>query len=146
MNLTEVTDLTSIGTLFAFVLVCGGVLLLDTRQTGGMRRFVPYYRGALLAAMLSNVLMLATGLATSVIYDKVIPHQAYMTLGALAIAAGLALLFDLMSRQLRTYLIDMAGRKADLNLLDVSPFVQQIVIGVVIALAVMADVLRRRSA
>jgi ribose transport system permease protein len=33
-----------------------------------------------------------------------------------------------------------------LNLLSVSPFVQQIVIGVVIALAVMADVLRRRSA
>ena len=28
LNLTEVTDLTSIGTLFAFVLVCGGVLLL----------------------------------------------------------------------------------------------------------------------
>ncbi len=33
-----------------------------------------------------------------------------------------------------------------LNLLSVSPFVQQIVIGVVIALAVMVDVLRRRSA
>jgi len=29
MNLTEVTDLTSIGTLFAFVLVSGGVLVLD---------------------------------------------------------------------------------------------------------------------
>lgn len=29
MNLTEVTDLTSIGTLFAFVLVSGGVLILD---------------------------------------------------------------------------------------------------------------------
>jgi len=29
MNLTEVTDLTSIGTLFAFVLVSGGVLMLD---------------------------------------------------------------------------------------------------------------------
>lgn len=28
LNLTEVTDLTSIGTLFAFALVCGGVLLL----------------------------------------------------------------------------------------------------------------------
>src|SRR5438045_5769224 len=28
VNLTIVTDLTSIGTLFAFVLVCGGVLLL----------------------------------------------------------------------------------------------------------------------
>jgi ribose transport system permease protein len=32
-----------------------------------------------------------------------------------------------------------------LNLLSVSPFVQQIVIGVVIALAVMVDVLQRRS-
>jgi basic amino acid/polyamine antiporter, APA family len=29
MNLTEVTDLTSIGTLFAFVLVSGGVLVLQ---------------------------------------------------------------------------------------------------------------------
>lgn len=29
MNLSEVTDLTSIGTLFAFILVCGGILKLD---------------------------------------------------------------------------------------------------------------------
>jgi basic amino acid/polyamine antiporter, APA family len=34
LNLTEVTDLTSIGTLFAFVLVCGGVLLLPKRDAG----------------------------------------------------------------------------------------------------------------
>lgn len=33
MNLTEVTDLTSIGTLFAFVLVSGGVLILDGHKT-----------------------------------------------------------------------------------------------------------------
>ena len=30
MNLSEVTDLTSIGTLFAFILVCGGILKMDT--------------------------------------------------------------------------------------------------------------------
>jgi basic amino acid/polyamine antiporter, APA family len=49
MNLTEVTDLTSIGTLFAFVLVSGGVLVLDKRGVGdkeerkkGFFR-VPYY-------------------------------------------------------------------------------------------------------
>jgi basic amino acid/polyamine antiporter, APA family len=43
MNLTEVTDLTSIGTLFAFVLVCGGVLILDKRDRSAERRFrVPY--------------------------------------------------------------------------------------------------------
>jgi amino acid transporter len=32
MNLTMVTDLCSIGTLFAFVLVCGGVLVLQGRK------------------------------------------------------------------------------------------------------------------
>jgi ATP-binding cassette subfamily C protein LapB len=81
---------------------------------GTVRRFIPYYRGALLASLLSNVLVLVTGMATSVIYDKVIPHQAYVTLWALALGAALAVSFDLMSRQLRTYLIDMAGRKANL--------------------------------
>lgn len=32
LNLTEVTDLTSIGTLFAFMLVSGGVLILDNKD------------------------------------------------------------------------------------------------------------------
>src|SRR6185312_17464446 len=32
LNLTVVTDLTSIGTLFAFILVCGGVLLLPRQE------------------------------------------------------------------------------------------------------------------
>lgn len=32
MNLTEVTDLTSIGTLFAFVLVSGGIIILDNKK------------------------------------------------------------------------------------------------------------------
>jgi ATP-binding cassette subfamily C protein LapB len=81
---------------------------------GTLRRFIPYYRSALFAAFLSNVLMLVTGLATSVIYDKVIPHQAYMTLWAVATACAIAIAFDLVARQLRAYLIDMAGRKVDL--------------------------------
>ncbi len=81
---------------------------------GTVRRFTPYYRAALLAALLSNTLMLVTGTVTSVIYDKVIPHQAFVTLWALAAAGGLALLFDLAARQLRAHLIDLAGKKSDL--------------------------------
>lgn len=81
---------------------------------GTVRRFIPYYRSALLAALLSNSLMLVTGLVTSVIYDKVIPHKAFVTLWAMAIAGGLALAFDLAARQLRAYLIDLAGKKTDL--------------------------------
>jgi amino acid transporter len=46
MNLTEVTDLTSIGTLFAFIIVCGGILVLEkdepgTEKSKGFR--VPYF-------------------------------------------------------------------------------------------------------
>lgn len=47
LNLTEVTDLTSIGTLFAFLLVSGGILILDPygkgfkNKTGGF--VVPYF-------------------------------------------------------------------------------------------------------
>ncbi len=81
---------------------------------GTLRRFVPYYRSSLLAALLTNVLMLVTGLVTSVVYDKVIPHQAFVTLWALAGGAAMALVFDLLARQLRTHLIDAAGKKADL--------------------------------
>ncbi|HKX83634.1 MAG TPA: amino acid permease, partial [Pyrinomonadaceae bacterium] len=42
MNLTEVTDLASIGTLFAFVVVCAGVLFKD-KEFADARRFVPYF-------------------------------------------------------------------------------------------------------
>ncbi len=43
MNLTEVTDLTSIGTLFAFVLVCGGILKLGHQRKTEKSKFrTPY--------------------------------------------------------------------------------------------------------
>jgi basic amino acid/polyamine antiporter, APA family len=42
MNLTEVTDLTSIGTLFAFVLVSGGVLVMNAQNPDAPRKYVPY--------------------------------------------------------------------------------------------------------
>jgi len=41
MNLTEVTDLAVIGTLFAFVIVCAGVIVKD-KEFRGQKRFVPY--------------------------------------------------------------------------------------------------------
>jgi ATP-binding cassette subfamily C protein LapB len=81
---------------------------------GTMLRYLPYYRGAMLAALLTNVLMLFTGLFSSVVYDRVIPHQAYATLWSMGTGALLAIVFDLMARQLRSHLIDLAGKKADL--------------------------------
>ncbi len=47
LNLTEVTDLTSIGTLFAFLLVSGGILILDPYGKGFKNKnggfVVPYF-------------------------------------------------------------------------------------------------------
>lgn len=81
---------------------------------GTMLRYAPYYRGAMVAALLTNVLMLFTGLFSSVVYDRVIPHQAYATLWSMGIGALMAIAFDLMAKQLRSHLIDLAGKKADL--------------------------------
>lgn len=46
LNLSIVTDLTSIGTLFAFILVCGGVLTLPKEELSTNKRFkLPYING-----------------------------------------------------------------------------------------------------
>ena len=52
MNLTEVTDLTSIGTLFAFVLVCGGVLLLPREAAHKGRFHLPYINSKFIVPVL----------------------------------------------------------------------------------------------
>ncbi|CAN5455106.1 hypothetical protein BH10ACI2_BH10ACI2_11670 [soil metagenome] len=58
MNLTEVTDLASIGTLFAFVVVCAGVLFKDV-EFGREKRFVPYINAQFIIPVL---LLLVLGL------------------------------------------------------------------------------------
>lgn len=83
---------------------------------GTMRRFVPLYRSSLMAAFISNVLSLFLGLFSTVVYDRVIPTQAMVTLWTLTSAALIAVVFDMVSRQLRSFLLDAAGKKADLAL------------------------------
>lgn len=59
MNLTEVTDLTSIGTLFAFVLVCGGVLLLPREAAHKGKFHLPYINAQWIAPALFIGCMIA---------------------------------------------------------------------------------------
>jgi len=59
MNLTEVTDLTSIGTLFAFVVVCAGVLFKDAEFKESGTRFVPYLNAQIyIIPIVAGVLLL----------------------------------------------------------------------------------------
>ena len=52
MNLTEVTDLASIGTLFAFVVVCAGVLFKDKEFKESGTRYVPYINSQILLPLI----------------------------------------------------------------------------------------------
>jgi basic amino acid/polyamine antiporter, APA family len=54
MNLSEVTDLSVIGTLFAFTIVCAGVLVKDKEfaAVAGEKRFVPYINSQFIAPVL----------------------------------------------------------------------------------------------
>ncbi|OWY25520.1 amino acid permease [Sphingobacteriales bacterium UPWRP_1] len=58
MNLTEVTDLTSIGTLFAFVLVNGGVLVLEGKGYAYGKFKVPYINGKFIIPVIVGSLFL----------------------------------------------------------------------------------------
>jgi len=52
LDMNLVVDLTSIGTLFAFALVCGGILVLDPHGTSAARFTVPYLNGRWLVPLL----------------------------------------------------------------------------------------------
>lgn len=56
MNLSEVTDLSVIGTLFAFTIVCAGVLVKD-KEFAGEKRFVPYINSQWIAPVIFVILM-----------------------------------------------------------------------------------------
>lgn len=79
-------------------------------------RYRHYFYSAALAALLANILTLATTFFTMNVYDRVIPTQAYVTLWSLAIGVLISIVFEFTSRQVRAYLIDIAGKKADLIL------------------------------
>lgn len=66
LNLDVVIALTSIGTLFAFVLVCGGVLVLHSRGNKPQSKFkVPYLNGKYIVAFIFLI-----GIALVTIVDK----------------------------------------------------------------------------
>ncbi len=74
----------------------------------------PIYRDALIASVLVNIFALVSPLFVMNVYDKVVPNLAFESLWVLAIGAGIAYLFDFIMRQLRSHLIDIAGKKVDI--------------------------------
>lgn len=79
-------------------------------------RFRFYFYSAALAALLANILTLAITFFTMNVYDRVVPTQAYVSLWSMAIGVLIAISLEFASRQIRAYLLDVAGKKADLIL------------------------------
>ena len=73
------------------------------------------YRDVIIASVMVNIFALVSPLFVMNIYDKVVPNLAFESLWVLAIGAGVAYIFDFILKQLRGYLIDVAGKKIDIE-------------------------------
>lgn len=76
----------------------------------------PIYRDVIIASVLINLFVLVSPLFVMNIYDKVVPNLAFESLWVLAAGASIAYIFDLILKQFRGYLIDVAGKKIDIEI------------------------------
>jgi ATP-binding cassette subfamily C protein LapB len=84
------------------------------------------YRDVLLASLLINLFALANPLFVMNVYDRVVPNDAIETLWVLAIGVLIVYCFDLLLKYLRSYFIEVAGKKSDILL---SAFIWEKVLG-----------------
>ena len=73
------------------------------------------YGQVALAAVVTNVLAISTGIFTMVVYDRVLPNGATESLVALTIGVSIALIFDWIVKTLRGQFLDGAGARVDIQ-------------------------------
>jgi len=76
----------------------------------------PIYRDVLVASFLINLFGLASPFFILNVYDRVVPNAAFETLWVLGTGIAVIYIFELIMRGLRGYFIDIAGKKAELQL------------------------------
>ena len=81
-----------------------------------VRKLWPTYWFVVVSAIFINLIALASPLFTMNVYDRVLPNKAIPTLWVLAIGMSVALIFDVLLKSLRSWLIDSAGHRADVLL------------------------------
>jgi ATP-binding cassette subfamily C protein LapB len=72
------------------------------------------YLDVIVASIVVNLLVLATPLFTKNIYDRVIPNNATETLWVLALGVATALFLDTILKFIRSYFLELAGKKSDI--------------------------------
>jgi len=71
------------------------------------------FASVLLSSILINLFILATPMFTMNVYDKVVPNDAIATLWVLVAGIVTVYIFDTLLRYVRTYLLEIAGKKSD---------------------------------
>ena len=74
------------------------------------------YRDVLAAAFLVNLIAIVIPFYTLNVYDKVVPNSAFETLWSLSIGVVLVVFADFGLRMVRGYVLDLAGKRVDVEL------------------------------
>jgi ATP-binding cassette subfamily C protein LapB len=80
------------------------------------KRFWENYSHVAVAALVVNLLALASPIFTMNVYDRVVPNGAIPSLVALAIGMVIAVVFDFVLRMVRGRIVDVTGKKIDVVL------------------------------
>lgn len=81
---------------------------------GTVAKSMDIYRDVLIATLIINIFVIATPLFTMNVYDRVVPNDATDTLWALAVGVMLIYSFDAVLKTVRTYFLEIAGKKCDI--------------------------------
>lgn len=71
------------------------------------------YRDVLIASIVINIFILANPLFVMNVYDRIVPNNAVASLWVLAIGISVVYMFDLLLKSLRSYFLEIAGKKSD---------------------------------
>ncbi|NBX67215.1 MAG: type I secretion system permease/ATPase [Proteobacteria bacterium] len=74
------------------------------------------YIEVMMAAVVINIFATVSPLFVMNVYDRVVPNGAFPTLWVLAIGMAFAYTFDLALKNLRSFFIEVAGRRADVKI------------------------------
>ncbi len=83
---------------------------------GVFKQSMPLYSEVMIASFLINIFALVTPIFTMNVYDRVVPNNAFDTLWVLGIGIVIVYVFDLIMKTLRSYFLDIAGKRVDVIL------------------------------
>lgn len=83
-----------------------------------LMRDAPAYSHVMVASVVTNLLGLAGVLFSMQVYDRVVPAASIPTLTILFVGVLVAIGFDFALRRLRTNIVDVLGKRADLRISD----------------------------